>query len=173
MMICTSNYSPLYTVQKVLWLILASFVVFVQVRAECSAQRAYIIFRTLGLRHLCVTDSSNRFGFKSLSETSPQFCVVPILRMFIINRNSHQNNVSCAKLFLEDAYWIAFIFVLFSVMGMTIWKDSQFSGINSMHLHTLLWWFLRRSLSCGFQCFRRQSTQISIPNMCKLPCDVS
>lgn len=32
----------------------------VTVRAECSAQRAYIIFRTLGLRHLCVTDSSNR-----------------------------------------------------------------------------------------------------------------
>lgn len=57
--------SPLYEVQEVLRSILAPFVGFVQVRAECSAQRAYIIFRTLGLRHLCVTDSSNRFGFKN------------------------------------------------------------------------------------------------------------
>lgn len=30
------------------------------VRAETSARRVYIIFRTLGLRHICVTDSSNR-----------------------------------------------------------------------------------------------------------------
>lgn len=30
------------------------------VRPETSARRVYIIFRTLGLRHLCVTDASNR-----------------------------------------------------------------------------------------------------------------
>lgn len=41
---------------------------FCQVRAECSAQRVYIIFRTLGLRHLCVTDSNNRYLISSLSD---------------------------------------------------------------------------------------------------------
>ncbi|KAL2644403.1 hypothetical protein R1flu_011990 [Riccia fluitans] len=32
----------------------------VTVREECSAQRVFIIFRTLGLRHLCVVDAYNR-----------------------------------------------------------------------------------------------------------------
>ena len=41
-------------------------------------------------------------------------------------------------LFLEDAYSIAFIPVLFSVMGMTIWQDSQNSGINPTHLQIKL-----------------------------------
>ncbi|XP_024384497.1 chloride channel protein CLC-d [Physcomitrium patens] len=60
----------------------------VTVRAECSAQRAYIIFRTLGLRHLCVTDSSNSV-------------IGMITRKDIAQSAHHQAEHSVSKIALE------------------------------------------------------------------------
>ncbi|KAG0610052.1 hypothetical protein M758_7G035300 [Ceratodon purpureus] len=60
----------------------------VTVRAECSAQRVYIIFRTLGLRHLCVTDSNNSV-------------IGMITRKDIAQSSHHQKEHSEGKITLE------------------------------------------------------------------------